>query len=69
MADGHDQQQLFLDRRHRLQRRIVDGQRQQAQISGARPQLAHQARRAAGNDLDVDVGVPLPVVLQEGGKT
>ena len=65
MPDGHDEQQFLVDDRHRLQRRIVDRQRQQPEIGGAGPQLAHQPRRPAGDHLDVDVGMTLPELLQQ----
>ena len=61
MPGRHDEQQLLAIDRHRVQRRIVDRQRQQPEVGRARPQLAHQPRRAAGDDLDVDVGMALPV--------
>ena len=68
MAARDGEQELLADDRHGRQRRVVDRQRHQAEIRRARAQLAREPRRAAGQDLDVDVRMVPAEFLEQRRK-
>ena len=65
MTRRRHQQEFLANDRYGHQRLVVDRQGEKAQIGAPRPKFAKQARRAAGDHLDVDVRMMPPELFQE----
>ncbi len=65
MLRRHHHQQLFPENGFGHEVRVVDRQRQQAEVGAAGPQLPDQTWRRAGGELDLDCGMLATEFLQK----
>ena len=68
MVGRGDQHQFFAQHRLSHQVRIVDGQREQAEVGGAGTELLDEPRRGRGLHLDVDARMDAAELFQQPRK-